>query len=78
MRGMVAESPMYRYAIERPNNGWNIDVKQFRVDYEKSEKELLIEYSDIIKRHNADNIVQHLVLKMLSKQYGFVYLYTRL
>lgn len=78
MRGMVAESPMYRYAIERPNNGWNIDVKKFRSDYEKISDEIIAHYTDILDRHNAANFVQHLVLKKLAKQYGFVYRYTRL
>lgn len=63
MRGMVAESPIYRYAIERPANGWNIDVKKLRADYEKIRDEIIADYAEILERHHADNIVQHLVLK---------------
>lgn len=78
MRGIVAESPLYRYAIERPANGWNIDVKQFPAEYEKIRNEIIADYADILERHQADNMVQHLVLKRLSKQYDFVYRYTKL
>lgn len=41
MRGIVAESPIYRYAIERPANGWNIDIKQFRAEYEKIRNKII-------------------------------------
>lgn len=77
-RGIVAESPTYRYMIERPANGWNLNSDNVEHRYNELHKELKRKYQNSINYHpDMAILLQHLVMKQLSKELGFAYLYIK-
>ena len=78
MRGIIAEAPNYRYYIMRPANGWPASAEVIRQRYGELYKQIRARYETQIDLHSADNIVQHLVMKQLSAEFGFEYGYKRL
>ncbi|MGN0223736.1 MAG: hypothetical protein ACI4AM_06895 [Muribaculaceae bacterium] len=79
MRGIIAESPYYRYKIERPSNGWAVDLDVVRKRYSEIYKEIISEYQSSFSYHeNLSIILQHLTLKRLANEFGFLYEYMKL
>ena len=77
MRGIIAESPSYRYSMMRNNNTWNVSVDEIRRQYQEELKRLKLYYSDQLTG-SRQIILQHLIMKNLSKKYGFNYTYTKI
>ena len=76
-RKLIAEAPYYRYFIERPTNGWNVDAEVAKKRYYEVYKNIKIRYSDLLEKYDIKNIVQHLTMKALAKEFGFVYRYEK-
>jgi hypothetical protein len=76
-RIIVAEAPNYRYAIYRPESGWNIDAEKFKSRYIELYRDIKEKYREQIKAHNAEIVLQHLVLKQLSKEFNLKYTYDK-
>lgn len=72
-RGIVAEAPYYRYSIERPNSGWRVDAHVVRKRYDEIFREIKKKYGASLSKHHAENIIQHLTMKQLAKEFGFTY-----
>ncbi len=78
-RGIIAESPTYRYKIERPANGWNVSADEARKRYGEIFRDLSIKYANQLKIHyNSDVLKQHFVLKQLSKEFNLNYSYQKI
>lgn len=75
---IIAESPYYRYMISRPNIGWIVSPVDIRKRYAELYSKIRKEYSKSIEYHQSMNIVQHLTMKALSKEYGFIYEYKKI
>lgn len=78
MKGIVAETKLYRYSLMRPEKGWGVSKDEIKKTYRKYYDEINIEYKIPFENHNWDIITQHLTMKRLSKEFGFKYEYTRL
>lgn len=76
-RGIIAEAPYYRYSIERPNNGWRVDAELVRKRYREVHREITEKYGASLTKHHAKNIIQHLTMKQLAKEFGFTYKYEK-
>ena len=76
-RGIVAEAPYYRYSIERPNSGWRVDADVVRKRYREVHREIMEKYGALLAKHHAKNIIQHLTMKRLAKEFGFTYKYEK-
>lgn len=72
MYSIVAISPTYRYEATRPVNGWNASVDEIIKDYRETFNNIKDKYKDQLN-NVRDFIVQHLVMKELSRKYGFNY-----
>ena len=77
MKGIVAESPSYRYSMMRNGNSWNMSVDEIRQEYQEELKRLKSYYSDQLTGYRQI-ILQHLIMKNLSKKYGFNYTHTKI
>jgi hypothetical protein len=77
-RIIVAEAPNYRYAIYRPESGWNIDAEKFKSRYKELYRDIVEKYREQINAHNALIMLQHLVLKQLSKEFNLKYTYDKI
>lgn len=76
-RGIVAEAPYYRYSIERPNSGWRVGADVVRKRYGEIYSEIKKKYGASLSKHHAENIIQHLTMKQLAKDFGFTYKYEK-
>lgn len=78
-RGIIAESPTYRYKIERPANGWSVSADEARKRYGEIYNSIAKKYSNFIKkRPDAKLLMQHLVMKQLSKEFNLNYSYQKI
>lgn len=75
---IIAESPYYRYTLSRPGMGWLVNPVDIRERYAELYSIIRKEYSKSIEYHKSMNIVQHLTMKALSKEYGFIYEYKKM
>ena len=76
MFSMIAISPMYRYEMVRPVNGWKVSSNTIKSDYLDIYNKIRNLYQ--LKDSNRKYIVQHLIMKILSKKYGFEYKKTKI
>ena len=78
MKGIIAETKLYRYSVTRPEKGWSIDKEEIKKIYHKFYDEIKADYKKSLDYHNVHNVIQHLTMKRLSKELGFRYEYIRL
>lgn len=79
MRSIIAEAPYYRYSIERPASGWPCSADEIKTHYEEIYNDVRREYRASFENHqNASILIQHIVMKRLSKLLGLNYKYIKL
>jgi hypothetical protein len=79
VRSITAETAIYRYTATRPSQGWNVSADEIKTQYRNTYNELKKYYVTSLQRDSRYTmLLSHLTMKLLSKQYGFKYEYTKL
>ena len=52
MKGIVAETKLYRYSLMRPEKGWGVSKDEIKKTYRKYYDEINIEYKIPFENHN--------------------------
>ena len=77
-RSIVAETQLYRYTATRYGNTWNVPAQELKKRYAEIHKELYNMYKKQLNVGDRAIVLQHLTMKRLSKEFGFIYSYKRI
>jgi hypothetical protein len=76
---ITAETATYRYTATRPSRGWNVSADEIKLTYRNVYVGLAQRYAEQLAKDSRRRIVlSHLTMKILSRRYGFQYVYTKL
>jgi hypothetical protein len=79
VRSITAETATYRYTATRPTQGWSVSADEIKLTYRNVYEELAQRYAEQhAKDYRRRIILSHLTMKILSRRYGFQYVYTKL
>ncbi len=73
-----AVTPNYTFSLQRPANGWGATAQDVREAYSRISAEIRREVNKAFANNEktlerADAILEHLIMKRLAKEYGWVY-----
>ncbi|MBP3353032.1 MAG: hypothetical protein IJ341_07375 [Bacteroidales bacterium] len=77
-RSIVAETQLYRYSATRNGNAWNVTAQELKKRYTEIYNKLRLDYKKQLNVGDRSILLQHLTMKKLSKEFGFIYSYKRI